>query len=627
MKFLFSIFFGTFTIAAISQTPLSGNYIVGSGGPEENYPTLSAAIEDLQENGVGDGGVTLTAFAAEFYENLVIENIPGLSLENRLIIDGISSGSTTLYGSGTPDANEAVIRIASTSYVTIQNLSIRDNSEEGSAVEFGILMQGDANTGCQYNEIRNCRIFMGAMGEAPVTGTRGIRMASLADSPSATNSHNLIDSCLIDNTAWGIQISGRANFFSGAPIEPDSANSITSCVFGSIRRIGHPFSSGAIAINGAANKDLYIYNNVVDSVFNTESAPALPISSSAFSFDNCSGELSFNKVRFVRYEGTIGSAYGIRASIIAEDTMLISNNFISNISRSDFVGSTTDPSFSVSGIWLFAQAGGGGYARVLNNSIYMSGEELVSYKTSGFHLSGGSSGGFSAQVVGNIIVNNFNTSGSDYPAYAIADGNSATGFLIADFNNLIANGQNGFIGVQGQELGGINIQASTIDDWIETSTTGFNQISFPVIFENEDAGNLRLADDGETLTAILMDVLPEVPLDIDFNFRTVEGTHMGAHEGEMEPSNVFNNDRPAAIQVFPNPAVDEVRIELPAGILENMSVRIIDIQGRVIQEKNMVLSSGDQLLRFDVSPLPAGVYLIHLSSGKNEGYTGKFVKE
>jgi hypothetical protein len=251
---------------------------------------------------------------------------------------------------------------------------------------------------------------------------------------------------------------------------------------------------------------------------------------------------------------------------------------------------------------------------------------LVSYKTAGFHLSGGSSGSFGAEVVGNIIVNNFNTSGPDYPAYAIADGNSATGFLDADYNNLIAEGQNGFIGVIGQELGGINVQTPTIDDWIETSTTGLNQISFPVIFENEDAGNLRLADDAETLTAILMDVLPEVPLDIDFNFRTIEGTHMGAHEGPMVSSSVSNGERPETIYVYPNPAVEEVRIELPTNLSENMSVRIMDIHGRVIQEKNMAISFGDQLLRFNVSQLPAGVYLLHLSSGQNEGYSGKFVK-
>jgi len=43
------------TLVSFSQTPLSGIYIVGAGGPEEDYATLSEVIHDLQGNGVGAG--------------------------------------------------------------------------------------------------------------------------------------------------------------------------------------------------------------------------------------------------------------------------------------------------------------------------------------------------------------------------------------------------------------------------------------------------------------------------------------------------------------------------------------------------------------------------------------------
>jgi hypothetical protein len=454
--------------------------------------------------------------------------------------------------------------------------------------------------------------------------TRGIRSTSAATEPETSNSFNTIENTTIDNVGWGIQWSANASFF-GSLIQADSANSVINCTFGSERRIGHAQSSAAIGMNFAGNKDLLLYNNLVDSVFNTDSDPTLPISNSAFSFDNCSGELSFNRVNFVRYEGTIGSAYGIRASILEGDTLLVKNNFISNISRSNFTGSTTDPSFSTAGIWIFAQDGGGGLARVLHNSIYLENDEPVSYRSVGFHLSGGSSGQFDAELINNIIVNNFSTTGSEYSAYAVADGNSNPGFLTADYNNLVAEGENGFIGVIGQELGGVNIELEDIDSWIETSETGENQVSFPVLFEDETTGNLRLVDDAELLTTIFCPPLVDVPLDIDFELRNDEFTHMGAHEGSISLS-ILDRDLAQDLPVFPNPATTEINFQISDEFPGFYQARIVDVNGRVIMEKARQISTQNDINRLDLSKLSPGVYILQLLSDE-QNFVGKFIKE
>ena len=55
MKLIYTSLLSTMTLVSFSQTPLSGIYIVTAGGPDEDYATLSEAIHDLQDNGVGAG--------------------------------------------------------------------------------------------------------------------------------------------------------------------------------------------------------------------------------------------------------------------------------------------------------------------------------------------------------------------------------------------------------------------------------------------------------------------------------------------------------------------------------------------------------------------------------------------
>lgn len=76
------------------------------------------------------------------------------------------------------------------------------------------------------------------------------------------------------------------------------------------------------------------------------------------------------------------------------------------------------------------------------------------------------------------------------------------------------------------------------------------------------------------------------------------------------------------IQLYPNPATDEVTIRLPAGIFNSLT--ITDLTGRII-EQQPVAGSTDNIELF-VASLPPGVYLLTFS-GAGERIDKKLVKE
>jgi hypothetical protein len=79
-------------------------------------------------------------------------------------------------------------------------------------------------------------------------------------------------------------------------------------------------------------------------------------------------------------------------------------------------------------------------------------------------------------------------------------------------------------------------------------------------------------------------------------------------------NNITNNP---AIHVFPNPATDQLSISgLTYG--HNLTVQLIDLQGRVISSQNMV---ADNLVSLNVSSLTTGLYLVKISDQQNNQTT------
>ena len=76
------------------------------------------------------------------------------------------------------------------------------------------------------------------------------------------------------------------------------------------------------------------------------------------------------------------------------------------------------------------------------------------------------------------------------------------------------------------------------------------------------------------------------------------------------------------VTVYPNPAVSNLSVDLRA-ISSKVEIRIMDISGRVIMERNNDASGNIE--QFDISNLENGLYIISLNDGKSQK-TQKFIK-
>lgn len=590
---------------SLTAQALTGTFTIGPNGAD--YATFAAAISELQTEGVGQGGVNFSIQPGVYSENFVLENISGLAENNRLTFMA-TPGSVTIEAIGTSANNDAIIRVNSLSYITFDGLTLVDVSTTTAVIEYGIYFQGSATVGCSHNIIKNTAITLGANGARPIVATRGIFFSSLAQSVAASNSNNIIDNISVDNASWGIQFRCAANLF-GQITQADFNNQVINSTFGANLSLGHDLSSGALAINALGGRNMVINNNVIQSIQNFNSAPALPVSTAGISLDSCSGIVSGNFINNIEYEGSNGLVFGIRSSTFLGETTLITNNKISGLKRSNFVASTTDPSFTITGIWIFSQSGNNGLARVLHNSVYLDSVNPVTYSTAGVNLSGGSTGQFPAEVFNNIIVNRISASTTPYKSYALVDGNTTRGFLISNNNNLFADGTNGYLGGIGRELGGTEQFSNNLADFIIFSETNSNSVNFLPVFTNAASGDLSFNENLVTSDAYLGPNLAAVPVDILSNLRTTPETFLGAYEGPEFLS--ISSFSASTLMLYPNPSCEVINIRSNYFTGNPISYEIYDQLGqRVLSSQNSLPINEE--ISISIASLSPGMYFIRI---------------
>jgi len=72
------------------------------------------------------------------------------------------------------------------------------------------------------------------------------------------------------------------------------------------------------------------------------------------------------------------------------------------------------------------------------------------------------------------------------------------------------------------------------------------------------------------------------------------------------------------LDVFPNPATDEANLLYSLnGNRSQGSIRITDVQGKIIHEFDLGIASGTRTMKVDVSKMASGVYFATLISGKD----------
>ncbi len=89
---------------------------------------------------------------------------------------------------------------------------------------------------------------------------------------------------------------------------------------------------------------------------------------------------------------------------------------------------------------------------------------------------------------------------------------------------------------------------------------------------------------------------------------------------------LLSNENILSVDLHPNPAADNLEVEFTLQQEANADFSIYDIAGRLMLSETYKLNEGDQLLHFDVSKFPQGIYFVEMKSGSSK-VVQKIVKQ
>ncbi len=98
--------------------------------------------------------------------------------------------------------------------------------------------------------------------------------------------------------------------------------------------------------------------------------------------------------------------------------------------------------------------------------------------------------------------------------------------------------------------------------------------------------------------------------------------------GERQYSNhvFFEAGERKTFHLYPNPANDDVTIQLPVNFIGKTHVVVTDINGRQVINQQLFIPSSQNSAVVSVKQLPAGIYNIRLEN-KDESYSAKLLKQ
>ncbi len=72
----------------------------------------------------------------------------------------------------------------------------------------------------------------------------------------------------------------------------------------------------------------------------------------------------------------------------------------------------------------------------------------------------------------------------------------------------------------------------------------------------------------------------------------------------------------AGFGLYPNPAANQVRVEVPLEADGNVNVAILDPSGKIALSQQQMMVKGDNQVTFDLSTLPTGIYFVQVRNGE-----------
>lgn len=512
--------------------PLTGLKTIGPAG---NYTTFTAAINALNDAGVGAGGVTFNV-AAGFVS---AENPPAITAtgttDNPIIFQKSGAGNNPkITPTGTLSASpyDFGFCISGGDYITFDGIDVDASGATTTvnATEYGYLIRNaSATNGAQYNTIKNCSVTLNknyiptaysACIYSSVSSTQG---GVAPSNVSGANSYNKFYNLTLQNAQNGVYLEGNSSY-PDLNCEIGVSGTIPQVTRNTISNMGGVYSGASYGIYAKYQNGTKIFNNDVNNVSTTGSNQATGISLSYFTGATVN-EIFNNKVDniFRLSSSTSVKSVGIETyNTSGTPTVRVYNNFVSNI-RSV---STSTANVPVYGIYSYHSSAA--IAEIDNNNVYMIDSNNPLYSSTCFG-NGSSSGVY--KLRGNIFVNAFptQTTSSSGPKhfciYTVSTSTLGAAGSLSDYNDLyIVNdaGVSGFIGRAGSSNPGTPY--ATLANWQTFNSSAYDANSKNVDPEYYSATDLHVAS--SDLNAVINFIPQEwVTFDIDAQTRSAYSPH------------------------------------------------------------------------------------------------------
>lgn len=90
----------------------------------------------------------------------------------------------------------------------------------------------------------------------------------------------------------------------------------------------------------------------------------------------------------------------------------------------------------------------------------------------------------------------------------------------------------------------------------------------------------------------------------------------GSTDGEVEELEIPVEFVNAGFGMYPNPATEQLVLEVPMENDADVQVAILDVAGKVTLQQHRTLAKGDNQMTLDVSRLPNGIYFVQVRNGE-----------
>lgn len=113
------------------------------------------------------------------------------------------------------------------------------------------------------------------------------------------------------------------------------------------------------------------------------------------------------------------------------------------------------------------------------------------------------------------------------------------------------------------------------------------------------------------------DTLALIDTDFNGNPRIVNTIDIGAYENQQEDiTNILEKiNRSNSLNIFPNPTIDIITIDINYKSEEKSTLVITDLNGAIINTTPIKLNNKKNKLQADLTYLPPGIYIIQLLDG------------